>query len=36
LGGIVCAVTGSGKGRVVLAGISILNLLSWFGDAMSL
>jgi hypothetical protein len=36
LAGIVFAVASGGTGRTVVAVISVLNLLSWFGDAMSL
>jgi hypothetical protein len=33
--GIVGSIAGKGKGRVLLTVISVLNLLTWFGDAMA-
>ena len=33
--GIVAAMTGFGKARILLAIISLLNLLGWFGDALA-
>jgi hypothetical protein len=36
LAGTVSAVAGRGKGRFVLAGISIFDLLCWYFDAMSM
>lgn len=36
LAGIVCAVVGGRKNRILLAVISTLNLLTWIGDGLSL
>jgi len=33
--GVVAAMTGFGKGRILLAIISFLNLLGWFADAVA-